>query len=78
MTETCKFQSSRQVIGDADMEQLRLWLITSEDTAFSQYIPGNFRLLLGQDNVVCVGALYGTAACGAGLWRGTAGHPERD
>ena len=49
------------------MEQLRLWLITSEDTAFSQYIPGNFRLLLGQDNVVCVGALYGTAACGAAL-----------
>lgn len=49
------------------MERLTLRLIGPEDTAFSQYVPGNFRPLLGQGGTVCVGAAYGRAACGAAL-----------
>lgn len=49
------------------MEHLTLRLIGPEDTAFSQYVPGNFRPLLGQGGTVCVGAAYGRAACGAAL-----------
>ena len=49
------------------MEHLTLRLIGPEDTAFLQYVPGNFRSLPGQDGTVCVGAVYGGAACGAAL-----------
>lgn len=49
------------------MEQLRLQLIGLEDPAFLQYIPDSFRPLLGQGEAVCVGAVYGAAACGAAL-----------
>ena len=49
------------------MEQLRLYLIGPEDRAFFQYIPGNFRGLLGRDDTVCVGAVCGSAACGAAI-----------
>ena len=49
------------------MEHLTLRLIGPEDTAFLQYVPGNFRSLPGQDEAVCVGAVYGGAACGAAL-----------
>ena len=49
------------------MERLTLWLVGSEDKAFSQYIPENFRAMLGRDDTVCVGAAYGTSACGAAL-----------
>ena len=49
------------------MERLTLWLVGPEDKAFSQYIPENFRAMLGRDDTVCVGAAYGTSACGAAL-----------
>ena len=49
------------------MERLTLWLVGPEPGAFSQYIPGNFRALLGREDTVCVGAVYGAAACGAAL-----------
>ena len=49
------------------MEQLRLYLIGPEDRAFFQYIPGNFQSLLGRDDTVCVGAVCGSAACGAAI-----------
>ena len=49
------------------VEQLRLLRVGPEEKTFAQYIPGNFRPLLGQDGAVCVGAGYGTAACGAAL-----------
>lgn len=49
------------------MEQLRLHLVGSEDVAFLQYIPGDLRTLLGREDTVCVGAVYGSAACGAAL-----------
>ena len=49
------------------MEQLHLRLVGPEDGAFAQYVPGNLRPLLGRDGVVCVGAVYGAAACGAAL-----------
>ena len=32
-----------------------------------QYIPGNLHALLGREDTVCVGAVYGTTACGAAL-----------
>ena len=49
------------------MERLTLWLVGPEDGAFLQYIPGNFRGLLGRNDTVCVGAVYGASACGAAL-----------
>lgn len=49
------------------LERLTLWLVGPEDKAFSQYIPENFRAMLGRDDTVCVGAAYGTSACGAAL-----------
>ena len=49
------------------MEQLTLRLIGPEEKAFLQYIPGNFRSLLGGEGAVCVGAVYAGAACGAAL-----------
>ena len=49
------------------MHRLTLWRIGPEAEAFLQYIPGNFRPLLGRDDTVCVGAAYGGAACGAAL-----------
>ena len=49
------------------MEQLRLRLVGPEDQPFLQYVPGNLRPLLGRDDAVCVGAVYGAAACGAAL-----------
>ena len=49
------------------MERLRLRLIGPQDKAFLQYIPGNFQPLLGQEETVCVGAVYDAAACGAAL-----------
>lgn len=51
------------------MEDLTLQLVGPEDTAFLQYVPGNFRSLLGRAETVCVGAVYGTAACGAAIAR---------
>ena len=47
------------------MEELHLRLVGPKDGAFLQYVPGNFRELLGQDGTVCVGAVYGRSACGA-------------
>ena len=49
------------------MEPLTLRLIGPGDTAFLQYVPGNFRPLLGREEIVCVGAVYRGAACGAAL-----------
>lgn len=49
------------------MEQLRLQLVGPGDRAFVQYVPGNFHPLLGKDEIVCVGAVYGGAACAAAL-----------
>ena len=51
------------------MEELHLRLVGPKDGAFLQYVPGNFRELLGQDGTVCVGAVYGRSACGAALAR---------
>ena len=49
------------------MEKLILQLVRPADTAFLQYIPGNFRPLLEKEGTVCVGAVYGPWACGAAL-----------
>src|SRR5699024_8926404 len=49
------------------MDNLRLLRVGPEEQAFLQYIPGNLRPLLGQDDIVCVGAVYGVHACGAAL-----------
>ena len=49
------------------MDNLRLLRVGPEEQAFLQYIPGNLRPLLGQDDIVCVGAVYGVLACGAAL-----------
>lgn len=49
------------------MEKLILQLVRPADTAFLQYIPGNFRPLLEKEGTVCVGAVYGASACGAAL-----------
>ena len=49
------------------MEQLSLRLVGPKDEAFLRYIPGNFRPLLEQEGTVCVGAVYGAAACGAAI-----------
>lgn len=49
------------------MEPLTLYSVGPKDTAFLQYIPGNFRAALGMDGTVCIGAVYGSQACGAAL-----------
>ena len=49
------------------MERLILCLVEEGGTAFSQYIPGNFRPLLGREGTVCVGAVFDGLACGAAL-----------
>lgn len=46
---------------------MSLCTVSSVDTPFSQYVPGNFRPLLGRDGTVCVGAVYGGSACGVAL-----------
>lgn len=49
------------------MQRLSLCLIGSDAPAFMQYVPGNFRPLLGQDGTVCVGAVFDGQACAAAL-----------
>lgn len=49
------------------MQRLSLCTVGSNGSAFSQYIPGNFRPLLGQEGTVCVGAVFDHLACGAAL-----------
>ena len=49
------------------MQRLSLGLIGPHDSAFLQYVPGNFRPLLGQEGTVCVGAVFDGQACAAAL-----------
>lgn len=49
------------------MQRLRLCPVGPQDSAFLQYIPGNFRLLLHQKGTVCVGAVFDGQACAAAL-----------
>lgn len=54
------------------MEELRLVKVRETDTSFLQYLPGNFRPLLGGEGTVCVGVIYQGLACGAALAEETA------
>lgn len=49
------------------MEELSLVRVRETDIPFLQYLPGNFRPLLGQKETVCVGVIYQGMACGAAL-----------
>ena len=49
------------------MEELSLVQVRETDTPFLQYLPGNFRPLVGGEEIVCVGAVYRGLACGAAL-----------
>lgn len=49
------------------MERLTLRTVGPADSAFLQYVPGNFRPLLEQEETVCVGAVFDGRACGAAL-----------
>lgn len=49
------------------MQRIHLYAIGPGDTAFFQYVPGNFRSMVGQKDTVCVGAAFDGLACGAAL-----------
>lgn len=49
------------------MERLTLQMVGTGDSAFLQYVPGNFRPLLQREETVCVGAVFDGRACGAAL-----------
>ena len=49
------------------MQRLSLRAIAPGDTAFSQYLPGNFRPLVGREDTVGGGAVFDGLACAAAL-----------
>lgn len=49
------------------MQRLHLCPVGSGNSAFLQYIPGNFRPLAGRGDTVCVGAVFDGLACAAAL-----------
>lgn len=49
------------------MDTLKLVRVRAGDTAFLQYVPQNFHVLLERPRTLCVGAVYKNMACAAAL-----------